>query len=55
METTPNITAVLEQFIRLTVFSLFGEDYIDNEPTTLAEAIEIVRELVNDTLDALQA
>jgi len=40
----------IRAFILNAVRSLVGTEYIDL-PTTLDEAVEIVRELVNDTLD----
>jgi len=40
----------IRTFILNAVRSLVGTEYIDL-PTTLDEAVEIVRELVNDTLD----
>jgi hypothetical protein len=43
----------LKKVIKDTVLALEGEPYIDYEPTSLREAIEIVREIANDVLDEL--
>lgn len=42
----------IEQFIKNAVRFFEGQEYMDY-PTTLEEAVEIVRSIVNDTLDKI--
>lgn len=43
-------TEQIQEFIKKAVRSITGLEYRDS-PTTLVEAVEIVRSIVNDTLD----
>lgn len=43
-------TEEIKEFIKRAVRSIAGLEYMD-APTTLDEAVEIVRDIVNDALD----
>lgn len=44
-------TEEIQEFIKKAVRSITGLEYV-GAPTTLDEAVEIVRAIVNDTLDS---